>query len=79
MRRLAIAAFMIGLLPLAAYAQNKTPMQEQDDAKKQEHAQNEKAYQDAIRRLKASSAPAAPVDPWQSVRPAPATSDVSKK
>ena len=61
MRRLAIAAFMIGLLPLAAYAQN------------------EKAYQDAIRRLKASSAPAAPVDPWQSVRPAPATSDVSKK
>jgi hypothetical protein len=79
MRRLAIAAFMVGLLPLTAFAQNKTPMQTLDDEKKQQHADTEKAYQDALKRLRASSAPAAPVDPWQAVRPAPATSDASKK
>jgi hypothetical protein len=79
MRRLAIVAFLIAVLPPTVYAQEKTPMQAQEDAEKQRHIETEKEYQDAIRRLKASSAPAAPVDPWQSVRPAPATSDTTKK
>ena len=77
MRRLAIAVFMIAQLPLTAYAQDKSPLQAQEDQEKQRHIQTEKEYQDTIKRLKASSAPAAPVDPWQSVRPAP--TDTTKK
>jgi hypothetical protein len=79
MRRLAIAAFMIALLPLTAYAQDKSPLQAQEDQEKQRRIETEKEYQDTIKRLKASSAPAAPVDPWQSVRPAPSTTDTSKR
>ncbi len=79
MRGLAIGAFMIALLPLTAYAQDKTPLEAERDEKKKQHIETEKEYQDTLKRLNASGAPAAPVDPWQSVRPAPTTSDTTKK
>jgi hypothetical protein len=72
MRRLAIAAMMIGFLPAAAYSQEqeKKPTL-RSDAQKREDAEIEKAYREMIGRTKGQtkSTPAKP-DPWQTVRPA---------
>ena len=72
MRRLAIAAMMIGFLPAAAYSQEqeKKPTL-RSDAQKREDAEIEKAYKEMIGRTKGQAQPApAKPDPWQSVRPA---------
>ncbi len=65
------AAVMIAMLPVTASAQDKGPLTARTDAEKKKDAEIEKAYKDAIK--KAGGEPhAAPSDPWQSVRPAPA-------
>jgi hypothetical protein len=78
MRRLVIAAVMIALLPASTYAQQKGPLTARTDAEKKHAAEIERAYKDTIKRM--DNAPsAAPADPWQDVRPAPATTDMSKR
>jgi hypothetical protein len=78
MRRLAIAAVMIALLPAPTYAQEKGPPTARTDAEKKRAAEIEKAYKDTLNRMDNGKS-AAPADPWQDVRPAPATADTSKR
>jgi hypothetical protein len=66
-----MAAAMIAVLPAPAYAQDKGPPTVRSDQEKKRDAEIEKAYKDAIKRT-GNAAPAAPSDPWQSVRPSPA-------
>jgi hypothetical protein len=74
MRRIAIAAIVLGLLPATTYSQGEEQQQKptlRTDAQKREDAEIEKAYKEMIGRTKGQAQPA-PVkpDPWQSVRPA---------
>ena len=78
MRRLAIVVMLIALLPAPTYAQSQGSLTAGTDAEKKRDAETEKAYKDTIKRL-GTAGPAAPADPWQDVRPAPATTDTSKR
>jgi len=78
MRRLAIAAVMIALLPAPTYAQEEGPATARTDKEKKQDAETYKAYQDTLKRMNVTG-PAAPADPWQDVRPAPATTATSKR
>jgi hypothetical protein len=71
MRRFVLVAMMIAVLPVSASSQDKGPLTARTDAEKKKDAEIEKAYKDAIKRT-GNERPAAPSDPWQSVRPAPA-------
>jgi hypothetical protein len=77
MRRLAITAVMIALLTAPVYAQQKGPPTARTDQEKKQDAETYKAYQDTLKRMDVTG-PAAPTDPWQDVRPAPATTATSK-
>ena len=79
MRTVIIAAMMIALLPASAYSQEHQPATTRTDAQKKADAEIEKAYQQATKGMKgqATSAPAKPWDPWQTVRPA--TGDSAKR
>jgi uncharacterized membrane protein len=63
-----MAAAMMTVLPVSAYAQEKGPPTARSEAEKKRDAEIEKAYKDAIKRM-GNDAKAAPSDPWQSVRP----------
>jgi hypothetical protein len=69
MRTLTVTtAIILSLLTFAAHAQeNKGPPTRRTDAQKQEDADADKAYQNAIR---GERRPAPKVDPWAIVRPA---------
>jgi hypothetical protein len=74
MRRVAIAAVMIALLPVSAYPQeNAGPPTARTDREKKDDAAIDKAYQDAVKRT-GNKGQAAKSDPWQTVRPAGADS-----
>ena len=73
MRRIAIAAIVLGLLPATAYSQEEQQQKPtlRTDAQKREDAEIEKAYKEMIGRTKGQAQPApAKPDPWQTVRPA---------
>jgi hypothetical protein len=78
MRRLAIAAVMFALLPAPVYAQQRGAPTARTDEEKKQDAETYKAYQDTLKRMDVA-APAASSDPWQDVRPAPATTATSKR
>jgi hypothetical protein len=67
-----VAAAMMAVLPVVAYAQDKGPPTVRSDQEKKRDAEIEKAYKDAIRSTGNGVPQAAPSDPWQSVRPSPA-------
>ena len=78
MRYLLAAAMTMAMLAGPAYAQfksdggSKDPLTlkyEREDAEKKE---NEKAYNETMKRLKKQQPANAKVDPWSGVRPAPA-------
>ena len=69
MRTVTITAMMIALGIGAAHAQQKTPMDLLDDAKKREAADIDRQYKAAPGRAKAP-APAAKPDPWGNIRSA---------
>jgi hypothetical protein len=77
MKKFVIAAILFVLLPVSAYAQNQDPPTARTDAEKKHDAEVNKAYQDALKRMGDSGQPAN-TDPWQSVRPAPATDSTKK-
>jgi|HubBroStandDraft_5_1064220.scaffolds.fasta_scaffold936285_2 hypothetical protein len=70
-------AMMIAVVPVSAYAQDKGPLTNRSDKEKKRDAEIEKAYKDAIKRT-GDDKPAAPSDPWQSVRP-PATDNTKQR
>jgi hypothetical protein len=78
MKRFVIAATLFVLLPVSAYAQYQGPPTARTDIEKKRDAETSKAYQDTLKRMGDSGQPAN-ADPWQSVRPAPATTDSTKK
>jgi hypothetical protein len=68
MRKLAIAAVMIALLPVSAFAQTT---QRTDDQKKKD-TEIEKAYEQVIRDTRSAAPPPSSntkVDPWGTLRP----------
>jgi hypothetical protein len=69
-KKFAIAAIVIALLPASAYAQQKKgPPTARTDSEKKRDAEIDQAYRQAIKRTDEGVKPAK-VDPWQSVRPA---------
>jgi hypothetical protein len=77
-RRLAIAAIMIVLLPASAFAEEEHgPATARTDSEKKSDAAIDKAYQDAVKRMDGSGKPVKVDDPWQTIRPAP--SDGAKR
>ena len=78
MRKFALAAVMLGLSALQAYAQSsepkpqdqksKTLLQLQEEERKRQAKDVDAAYERAVKRSRATT-PNAEVDPWQSVRP----------
>jgi hypothetical protein len=75
MRKIAIAAVMIALLPAAAFAQTT---QRTEDQKKKD-TEIEKAYEQVIRDTKSQAPPPSNTksDPWGNLRPA--ASDNTKR
>ena len=76
MRKLAIAAVMIALLPASAFGESETA---RTDEQKKKDAEIQKAYEQVIRDTKNQAPPASNTksDPWGNLRPA--TSDNSKR
>ena len=74
MRPFAIAAMMIALVSAPAFAQQQQgPKTTRSDADKKMDADIDADYQKTLKRT--GSAPAAPRDPWGTVRPAGSTPD----
>jgi hypothetical protein len=80
-RVLAVTATMVMMAALAApaaaqkvYSQgnNKDPLQLQYEREKMDQAENERAYNEHMKRAK-TAAPTAKTDPWAGVRPATET------
>lgn len=70
MRSLTIAALMIALLPVSAYAEEQHgPATVRTDKEKKEDDAIDKAYRERMKYLGAGGQ-AVKTDPWQSVRPA---------
>ena len=77
MKKFAIAAIMIALLPASAYAQQqKGPPTAKSDSEKKRDAEIDQAYRQVIKGTDGKVKPAK-VDPWQSIRPA--DSDSTKR
>jgi hypothetical protein len=70
MRKFAIAAIVVALLPTAVHAQRKSLTVRTDEQVKSDAA-IDKAYQDALKRERGALGAPAKADPWKSVRPAP--------
>jgi hypothetical protein len=75
MKYLFAAAVTMAMLAGPAYAQmsmgaDKTPLQLKYEREDKERAENEKAYNDTMKRLKAQAPTKSSSDPWKSVRPA---------
>ena len=74
MRIVLLAAIALAVLAIPARAQfsngsDKTQLQYKYEREDQERKDNEKAYNDTMRRIR-STGPAPKTDPWRSVRPA---------
>jgi hypothetical protein len=70
MRRAAIAALMIALLPAAAFAEgDKAPTQTRTEDQKKEDSANQKAYEQVIKDTHSSGPASVKIDPWHQVRP----------
>ena len=74
MRILLLAAIALAVLAIPARAQvsmspEKTPTQYKYEGEDQERKDNEKAYDETMRRIR-STGPAPKTDPWRNVRPA---------
>jgi hypothetical protein len=72
MRRVLTAALALAVLAGPAYAQDerqKDPAELERERQKKEMEDNERAYNETVRRTR-TTAPAAKVDPWRGVRPA---------
>ena len=72
MKALIVAALMMALLPLAAYAQGappRGPATVRTEAEKKRDAEIDRAYKEALKRDASVKQP--PPDPWQTIRPAP--------
>lgn len=67
MKKLMIAAMLLAFVPVAALAQDHGPPTARTDKEKKEDAAIEKAYQDALKRERASEA-ATKADPWGGIR-----------
>jgi hypothetical protein len=70
MKTFTLAALALGLFAGSAFAQNRTPMQLLDDAKKHEQADVDRQYSNTMKANKTAPAPQASQDPWANVRPA---------
>ncbi len=75
MRYLFAAAVTMAVLAGPAYAQmstgaDKTPLQLKYEREDKERAENEKAYNDTMKRLKSQRPTTTNSDPWKTVRPA---------
>jgi hypothetical protein len=69
MRKFVIAALMIALLPVSAYAQkDKGPLTARTEKEMKDDKEIDRAYRETIRRT-GGSGPAAKSDPWQTIRP----------
>jgi hypothetical protein len=69
MKKCVIAAVMIALFPVSAYAQqNKGPLTARTDKEMKEDKEIDKAYRDTMKRA-GDNGQAAKSDPWQIVRP----------
>jgi hypothetical protein len=72
MRRVLTAALALAVLAGPVYAQDerqKDPAELERERQKKEMEDNERAYNETVRRTR-TTAPAAKVDPWRGVRPA---------
>jgi hypothetical protein len=91
MRYLLAAMVMLAMLGGPAYSQvsmgntndtneaNKDPLQLQYEREKRERDQNEKSYNETMKRLKGQAPVSAKSDPWKIVRPNTPTTDSSKR
>jgi hypothetical protein len=69
MRKGVLAAVMIALLPMSAYAQeNKGPPAGRTSLEKKQDAEIDSAYREAVKKTR-DNGQAAKVDPWQTIRP----------
>jgi hypothetical protein len=80
MKRIILASVMMAMLGGPAHSQmsmggskEKTPLQLKYEREEQDRKQNEKAYEDQMKRLKSQAPVAGKRDPWAGVRPAPET------
>jgi hypothetical protein len=80
MKRVLAAAALIALLVTPAAAQmgsrtgmgqqrEKTPLDLQYEKERIEQQENERAYNEQMKRMKTQGSPAAKADPWAGVRP----------
>jgi Ni/Co efflux regulator RcnB len=82
-RVIAVAAWMAALAApaLAQFSggqeSQKTPLQQQYEREERDQRENEKAYNDQMRRMKAQK-PAAKSDPWAGVRSSDETSNTKR-
>jgi hypothetical protein len=74
MKKLVIAALMIGLLPASAYSQAARPRQgpltARTEAEQKKDDEIDKAYQDQLKNPQFNKQSAKSSDPWGSIRPA---------
>jgi hypothetical protein len=78
MRQLLAAAVMMAMLTAPAYSQmsmgpSKDPLQLKYEQEEKAKAENEKAYNETMKRLKMQAPPTTKNDPWSGVRPAEST------
>jgi len=78
MRIFTIAAVVTALWAASAYAQQKTPLEMQDEVKKREAAEIARQYDAAPGRAK-TQAPDATPDPWRNIRPSTPTPEKRSK
>ncbi|WP_157100323.1 hypothetical protein [Rhodoplanes sp. Z2-YC6860] len=84
MKRIIAAAAWMAALAAPAFAQfsgaqegQKTPLQQQYERQERDQKENEKAYNDQMRRMKAEK-PTAKSDPWAGVRSSNETSNTKR-
>jgi hypothetical protein len=78
MKRITLLAAMLASTVLSAAAQDKTPMQNIEDARRNERLEVDRQYE-AARRARERPAQAVTVDPWASVRTADQPAKTPKK
>ncbi len=72
MRKFAIVAIMIALLPVSAFAEDyKGPATARTYSENKNDEAIDKAYQDTMKRMDPNGKSAKSDDPWQTIRPAP--------
>jgi hypothetical protein len=67
MKKLLIATMLLAFVPVAAGAEEHAPPTARTDKEKKQDAEIEKAYQDAVKRERASL-PKTKADPWGGIR-----------